>query len=355
MELISVIIPVYNVEKYLKRCLDSVLGQTYHHLEIILVDDGSTDTCPLVLDAYAKKDARVKVIHKQNEGVSVARNVGLETAMGEYVCFVDGDDFLPKTSIEKLYNGITKSGADLSLGCWALIMPKSTRYNVREEKLIAKENVDEYAEILDAPEMKGPVAKLFRMDKVKNQALCFPQDVLVSEDTLFVYEYLKNCDSVYAGDANVYFYNKLSIGSATTKFYSRFHEIAFLCTQKYLENVATAENNLSNVRIQQKIVGDFMAVKGYLAHFASDEKTASENLQQAYRWYKPYFCMDVIENNPEKFQAFLHDYTQLEQGIFYVGKRGNTRKNGIKYAVLKAWIKIKTYAIFSLRIAYRNV
>lgn len=91
---ISVIIPVYKTENYIHRCVDSVLNQTYPNLEILLIDDGSPDHCPKICDEYAKKDGRVKVIHKSNSGVSVTRNAGLENASGDYITFVDSDDFI---------------------------------------------------------------------------------------------------------------------------------------------------------------------------------------------------------------------------------------------------------------------
>ena len=98
--MISVIVPVYNVEAYLKRCVDSVLGQTYTDFELILVDDGSPDNCPAICDEYAQKDSRIKVIHQQNGGLSAARNAGLDIATGDYVCFLDGDDHVKENLLE---------------------------------------------------------------------------------------------------------------------------------------------------------------------------------------------------------------------------------------------------------------
>lgn len=113
--LISVIIPVYRVENFIKRCVDSVIVQTYQNIEIILVDDGSDDECPTICDGYKKIDPRVKVIHKANGGLSDARNAGIEHAKGEYLLFIDSDDFIANTMIEKLYMSILDNKSDVAI------------------------------------------------------------------------------------------------------------------------------------------------------------------------------------------------------------------------------------------------
>ncbi len=113
MDLISVIVPVYNVEEYLCECLDSILAQTYENLEILLIDDGSTDNSGKICDEYAQKDARIKVMHKENGGVSSARNTGLDIAQGAYVTFVDADDFVECDFAEKLYKKMRQENSDL--------------------------------------------------------------------------------------------------------------------------------------------------------------------------------------------------------------------------------------------------
>ena len=113
---VSIIIPVYNVEKYIRRCLDSVLAQTLAGFECILVDDRSPDKCPEICDSYAKKDARVKVIHKkQNEGLPQARKTGFENSSGEYIIFIDSDDWIEPDMIEKLYSSAFESNADIAV------------------------------------------------------------------------------------------------------------------------------------------------------------------------------------------------------------------------------------------------
>ena len=114
-DLISVIVPIYNVEKYLRRCLDSIINQTYKNLEIILVDDGSPDNCPEICDEYARKYERVKVIHKKNGGLSDARNIGIKQSKGDYITLIDSDDCVTHDYCEFLYNLLKKYNADMSI------------------------------------------------------------------------------------------------------------------------------------------------------------------------------------------------------------------------------------------------
>ena len=113
--LISVIIPVYKVEAYLTACVESVLAQTYQKIEIILVDDGSPDNCPRMCDEFAARDSRVRVIHKENGGLSSARNAGIDVARGEYLAFLDSDDLWTPVFLERLYTALTKTGADFAV------------------------------------------------------------------------------------------------------------------------------------------------------------------------------------------------------------------------------------------------
>ncbi len=113
--LISIIIPVYNVEKYLKKCINSVINQSYKNLEIILIDDGSTDKSGIILDEYSKIDKRIKVYHKKNGGLSSARNYGIKRSNGSYICFIDSDDFISKYMIENLLNNLLKTKSDISI------------------------------------------------------------------------------------------------------------------------------------------------------------------------------------------------------------------------------------------------
>ena len=133
MAIISTIIPIYKVEKYLQTCIESVVNQTIKDLEIILVDDGSPDYCPEICDAWAQKDSRIKVIHKENGGLSDARNAGLDIAQGEYISFVDSDDWIAPNMYEIMLEVIEKEHADICacgiMGCYpSKNVPMPIRY-----------------------------------------------------------------------------------------------------------------------------------------------------------------------------------------------------------------------------------
>ncbi len=192
--LISVIIPVYNVEKYLPRCLDSVVAQTYTNLEIILVDDGSTDTSGKICDEYAKRDARIKVIHKQNGGVSSARNAALKICTGQYVGFVDSDDYIERDMFEYLLNLIISSKADLAR-C----------------EIIGKNNLFIKAQAIkssDALEKCLPNIYLWNMlfprDIIAN--LSFDEDIFFGEDMKFCVEVFAHTNLLTCGEKAKYHY-----------------------------------------------------------------------------------------------------------------------------------------------------
>ena len=143
-ELISIVIPIYKVESYLKRCIYSVMIQTYHNLEIILVDDGSPDQCGDICEDFAKKDSRIKVYHKTNGGLSDARNYGVERSHGKYITFIDADDYIAQDYIEYLFNLLIRYDADISCCCGIKTIENTVTYTIntaipKEQILTGKE------------------------------------------------------------------------------------------------------------------------------------------------------------------------------------------------------------------------
>lgn len=147
---ISVIVPIYNVENYLTDCVNSILQQTYQNLEIILVDDGSTDHCPEMCDEFAKKDSRIVVIHKKNGGVSDARNAGLDRVSGEYIGFVDGDDYLSQDMYQVLLDKILDTDADMAICNFLFVdehhkaIPEKNVLPIRDESLTSDQFIEDY-------------------------------------------------------------------------------------------------------------------------------------------------------------------------------------------------------------------
>lgn len=137
--LISIIVPIYNVEKYLRRCVDSIFCQSYHNLEVWLVDDGSPDGCPAICDEYAQKDKRIHVIHKPNGGLSDARNVAIDVATGEYITFIDSDDYVTPDYVSTLYALIERYKAQMSIASWHIFpegdTPTMPAVKVKEFKM----------------------------------------------------------------------------------------------------------------------------------------------------------------------------------------------------------------------------
>ncbi len=131
--LVSVVVPIYKVEQYLKKCVDSIIKQTYKNIEVILVDDGSPDNCGKICDEYAQKDKRIKVIHKENGGLSEARNFGLDKAKGEYICFIDSDDFVSCEYVEKLLIAALINHSDIA-ACNFKYIDEDGKISVRKEK-----------------------------------------------------------------------------------------------------------------------------------------------------------------------------------------------------------------------------
>ena len=193
-EKISVIVPVYNVEQYLERCVASIINQTYKNLEIILVNDGSTDNSGQLCDELAKKDDRIRVIHKKNGGVSETRNLGSRESNGKYITFIDSDDVVSVNMIEELYTNLLGNGADISIG------NVIHNYNINNvvfddsnNDILSWNNEEALKEFLKAKITSFyPVAKLFKKNIILD--LEFNVDFKLAEDAMFITEILLEKD-----------------------------------------------------------------------------------------------------------------------------------------------------------------
>lgn len=208
---LSIIVPVYNAEEYLDRCLISILEQEFASYEVILVDDGSTDSSPLICDRYSSVDPRFRTVHKENGGVSSARNAGLDLAKGEYVMFVDSDDSLLPDSLEMMMEHVT--GEDIVVGGYTVyicgvpgreVLPNEARsYRGEDMNRFYNGNIRRNCEMLDAP-----WSKIFRRKSIGGLRFC--EDLSYAEDKLFVFNFLASCSSVCTCPFPVYAYHTRS-------------------------------------------------------------------------------------------------------------------------------------------------
>ena len=196
--MVSCIIPVYNTEKYLPRCIESVLAQTFVDWEMLLIDDGSTDASGSICDEYAAKDERIRVFHKENGGISSARNVGLNYAQGEWIFFVDSDDSLPKTSLESLLS--RSSDANIIAGGFFFVFGGDKIVETLKEPKFISRDLDR----------KIPTAYMATVwGKLFKRKICpmFDERVRFAEDTLFILSCVRETDRIKLVDDTVYTYN----------------------------------------------------------------------------------------------------------------------------------------------------
>lgn len=220
MPKVSVIVPVYNAEKYLRECVDSILGQTLSDIELILVDDGSTDSSPAICDRYAEQDARVQVIHKPNGRAASARNAGLRAASGEYVAFVDSDDWISPEMYEKML----ETGADVTLCDYVRFRGEAeipfTQPNVNAgfyDKAQMREKIYPHLVMdgIEYPITISNCALLIRRDIIVCNRLSYREDIHISEDAPFGSEVLYYASSfAYLKDEQFYHY-RMTEGSAS--------------------------------------------------------------------------------------------------------------------------------------------
>ena len=259
---VSIIVPVYNVEKYLERCVESLVNQTYQNIEIILVDDKSTDSSPEICDRLAKSDSRIKVVHKEkNEGLGFARNTGIENAEGEYFLFLDSDDYLDLKTCEKTLEKLEEKNADICCFLWTDVF----KDNTIKSDVLTSEVVFENEEIINrflplclAPDETGQEKEIgISANMLLYKAFLFKENNLrfvsereyVNEDMIFRIELCRHIKKAVVINENFYYYYH-NFGSLSTSYKeTRFEESkkifnkvndmieCFDCPELYLRNI----------------------------------------------------------------------------------------------------------------------
>ncbi|MPQ43056.1 glycosyltransferase family 2 protein [Clostridium tarantellae] len=329
---ISVIVPVYNVEKYLNNCIESIINQSFKNIEILLIDDGSTDNSGEICDEYGKKDNRIKVIHKENEGVSIARNTGINNAEGKYIAFVDSDDFIHKNMYEILYKFMCKEKTDVVMCKYNRVLPNNELISEEEPLKAGIYNKDEIfnnlilpmigneLEDLGEPLIMGSIWRcLYKKDIIDKNKIKFPR-IKIAEDMLFNLDYLGRCYKAKVINKQLYYY-RYNKESATKHYKDNLWEIA-------MEQVNLTEKKL---------------LKLNLLNEKSKERLKTNKLQ--------YIIWSIInEAHPKN----LKNYKQAIKKMKRFGKDNNTKEvltwENIRYYPLKQRIalicmKLKLYSL----------
>ena len=246
--LISVIVPVYKVEEYLNKCVESIINQTYKNLEIILVDDGSPDNCPKMCDEWSKKDKRIKVIHKENGGVSSARNIGLDNCSGKYISFVDSDDWLELNYFEDMLMIINKYKVKyVTCGYTRIYDNRKEVINgdLIEKKITSKEYLNQ---LLNVGNSYGFVhMKLIEKKVIDNNR--FNESLIVGEDALFNITLCNNLDDVviYNKPLYNYFFNSNSVVRKYNDNYCNNYYNSMAYMNEYIRSTYSEKNIITNL------------------------------------------------------------------------------------------------------------
>ncbi|MGN0524118.1 MAG: glycosyltransferase family 2 protein [Eubacterium sp.] len=235
--MISIIVPIYKVEKFIKKCVDSIIAQTYKNIEIILVDDGSPDNCPAICDEYAKQDSRIKVVHKENGGLISARKAGLQASSGEYVCFVDGDDWIEADMYERIADSIEKTNADCIITQFFYEYqdkPVTSDYKLNRDFYDRKQiEKDIFPTMLfDNQYYRFGIfpncwTKVFKRQLLEKHLMDTDERIRMGEDIAFTYPCLMECQTLAFVDKALYHY-RINPESMTKAYDEKLSDIYLL-------------------------------------------------------------------------------------------------------------------------------
>lgn len=298
--LVSVVVPVYKTEEYLRKCVDSILSQTYPNLEVLLIDDGSPDQCGKICDDYAKRDKRIRVIHNDNHGVSYSRNCGIKAATGEYLLFVDSDDYVNSTYVEGLVKSI--QGYDIAISDALSFFVEKGAYNpwINVNGEITYQLRQDFQKFF--PIFGVVWGKLYRMAILRQQGVLFDESISNAEDTLFSYEYLKYITT-----------------------YNISHEAKYIYVRRQDDSLSKHFDWMDNLVQVNRV---FTKIKEYLY---SRNVEGKENLL----WR---LCMYYIVRTNSGYQKYKKRISLIRN---FLGKEYKTK--GIKHNLLSMCIRAKIY------------
>jgi glycosyltransferase involved in cell wall biosynthesis len=320
---ISIIVPVYMNESFIQSCIESILCQTFINFELIIIDDGSLDNSGKICDEYAVKDTRIKVIHRENGGVSSSRNLGIVNSRGKYIYFVDSDDYLERNALETLFNCIERNNTDVIIFGYNYIIDgvKSNRYNLIEGYYSKFEFINNFKDFGNEVYYNSPINKLYLRSIIQYNNILFEDNLQIGEDLLFNLKYFSNCESFYVLNVNLYNYFVSNPNSLMHRYYEDFNVI-----QKKL---------MDQVKL-----------------FFEDNKMSHENKKYLNEYFinnlkytiKHYLCSDI-----EKYKKVYKIKETLSQN-FHIKMFEYLSKKSIDYYIFRYSIKLNSYWLYILSI-----
>lgn len=319
---ISIIVPVYNVENYVRNCIESILAQTYTNYEAIIIDDGSTDNSGIICDQYAFKDNRIKVYHKINEGVSIARNFGLEKAKGEWVCFIDSDDWIKDETLE--YVSKYWHNKDLIQFGYQQIddISKETinQSKIPSEILEINNSVYFSSTKLYHPAICGYIIK---MNIIKANNITFPIDIKYGEDQAFIIKALISSHNILVLNKHLYFYRD-RIGSTMNSGLSILRAIDHL---KVIENISKyiPKENWYKTKLFHSIFKSFVLSYFWIATRSIHKLIETKLIHEIYNQYSQIFKKTSIRLYRQSL--LYNSYLLIIAYYIYVQFKNNLRNN----------------------------
>lgn len=302
-DLVSIIVPIYNVEKYLDRCIKSIVQQTYTYLEIILVDDGSPDQCPHICDEWCKRDSRIRVIHKSNGGLSDARNAGLSVATGEYIAFVDSDDWIHEQYVELLYRAVKEYNVDIS-ACDVCLVYTEMKKNISNNPGVQVYETEQALNTLISGKIFRAVAwnKLYHRDLLEGEQFEIGR---YHEDEFFTYRILGKVQKMVFISEELYYYFQREGSIMNSISYKHLDSL-----DAYIDRIKYFENNFSKLYKIDKMKFCVSCINFYQESFKLDNKEKKQ-------------CIARIKSCRAKVTFNISEWKEysIKELIYIVGSR----------------------------------
>lgn len=331
---ISIIIPVYNAEKYLVQMLDSVLNQSFTDFEVVAVNDGSKDNSLAILNEYAGRDLRIKVIDKENTGVSDTRNIGIENATGEYICFADADDLLHPDYMKKMYDIAEKNNADMVV-CGYVTFRDESKISYKKFDLAKNNQVESIKFLLDSGLLTSSWNKLIKINVLND--IRYDVNMTFGEDLFFCWKCFLCADKVYFTESELYFYRLLNEGAT-----SKFHGFLYEKYSRAFEDLKNTAEELDFETVDFEEMDIFFTKR--IPSFVRMEVRCRKSLFEKYHNLKRILNDDIITGVlNDKWAQLIENENKKNVKIFFLA-----RKQSVFRLLLCGWLAEKKNKVAAL-------